>query len=136
MTYPGQQQGGGGWLNNALGFLGQGAMGTNPVAMGAMGVGQLLTGLLGAFASGNKQKKAKKAFESQQKQYQQQAARLFPELSRESFQYRNPELTNAAQAALAYRMGNMFGNWGMPPDMRQNAGSLNDFFAAMMPRQA
>lgn len=138
MGYPGQQQGGGGggWAGNLLSTIGGGMMGTNPLGLGIMAGGQLLSGLLGGFMAGGKQKKKEKAYKSAQSDYQNQAARLFPEMSKESFQYQNPTMNNAINAALAYRMGNMFGNWGMPSDMRQGQGSMNDFFAAMMPQQA
>jgi hypothetical protein len=138
MGYPGQQQGGGGGLGGTLGSIfgtiGGGMMGTNPVGLGIMAGGQLLSGLLGGIAAGNKQKKKEKAFKAQQQMYQKEAARLFPEMDRESFQYKNPALNNAIQGALAYRMSNMFGNWGMPTDMRQGSGNLNDLFAALMPQ--
>ena len=84
--------------------------------------------------AGNKQKKKEKAFKEQQQQYQARAQQLFPELDKESFMYQNPTMNNAINAALSYRMGNMFGNWGMPQDMRGGQGNMNDFFAAMMPQ--
>jgi len=137
MSYPGQQQGGGGggWLGNILGTVGGGLMGTNPVGMGIMAGGQLLSGLMGGIFEAQKQKKKSKAFKEQQQQYQTRANQLFPEMSQESFQYQNPAANNAINAMLAYRLGNMFGDWGMPADRRQGQGSMNDFFAAMMPQQ-
>ena len=95
----------------------------------------LLGGILGGFAKGKKEKNKKKDFQKAQAAYQSKASQLFPDLPRESFQYQNPQLNNAIQAALMSRMGNMFSSWGMPQDMRAGAGNLNEFFSQAMPGQ-
>lgn len=139
MSYPGSGGdgggGGGGWLGNILGTLGGGMLGSNPIGMGIMGIGSLLSGIIGGIGAGKKQKKKEEWFSGQQKSYQDQMNKLFPEMSKESFQYQDPALTNAINGMLSYRLGNMFGDWGMPAGRTQGMGNLNDIFAALMPQQ-
>jgi len=118
--------GGGGWLSG-LGSTLMGPAGL-PIMMGA----NLLTGIIGGFLEGARKKKIKKAYEKQQGAYQTKANELFPELSQGSFQFQNPQIANAIQAALGSRMGN-FANWGMPAGTPTGASSVNDFMAQLMP---
>jgi len=118
----GAATGGGGWLNSLLGV---GSM-MNPATAGIMMGGQLLSGLIGGIAAGKKRKEAKQAFQGQQKQYQSAVSRLFPEMSKESFQYKNPAMNDAINAALSAKMMKVFGG----------NKALNDIFAKMMPSYA
>ena len=137
---------GSGWASNtgigSLGTLAGGASGGeiggvaafDPISAAIMSGGSLLSGIVGGYFAGKQKEKTKKAFQKQQKEYQAAASRLFPEMSKESFQYKNPELTNAVQGALAYRLGNMFSGWGMPKGMTKGQGELNQMFSNMMPK--
>jgi len=49
--------------------------------------------------------------------------------------YKNPTLNNAIQGALASRMMNMFGDWGMPQGRTGGMDQMNQLFAALMPQQ-
>ena len=127
--------GGGGWLGSLLGGLGGASMmaggPTNPVGLALMGA-NLLGGLFGGISASNQQKKKEKSYKEAQGAYQKQAASLFPEMDKASFQYQNPALNNAYQSALAYRLGNLFSGWGMPEGSRSGAQSINDLFAGLM----
>lgn len=125
--------GGGGWVNDMATLGGTGMMVGGPVgaAVGA-GLG-LLGGIFGGIAKGKKRKEARKALEGGQRAYQAKAEQLFPELSKASFQYQNPQMSNAINAGLSYMMGNMFGKWGMPPGMNQGYGNMAQFFQGLMP---
>lgn len=131
--------GGGGWMQDALGSAGTGAAlgsvipGIGTLAGAGIGAGlSLLGGLFGGASKSKKDKKYQKALSEQQRKYQAQFGKLFPELSRESFQFQSP-LDNSIQSALMYRMGNMFGNWGMPPSMRQGQDTMQGWFSQAMP---
>ncbi len=87
----------------------------------------LLGGILGGFASGKKEKQRKK----EKERMIQRAEQLFPDMSKESFMFQSPELNNAIQSALAYRLQNMFGDWGMPAGRTGGMGSLNDIFGSL-----
>ena len=116
----GMQSGGGGgsWLNNALGAGILGAESATILGMSgptglAVGVGlSLLTGLIGALGKGAKRNK-----------YIAEAKKLFPELSKESFMYKNPELNNAIQTTLGQKMSNM-ADWGMPAGRDEGIDNL------------
>ena len=118
----GMQSGGGGgsWLNNALGAGILGAESATILGMSgptglAVGVGlSLLTGLIGALGKGAKRNK-----------YIAEAKKLFPELSKESFMYKNPELNNAIQTTLGQKMSNM-ADWGMPAGRDEGIDNLMD----------
>ena len=120
-----------GWGSAAAGEMAA----ANPIGMAAQAAQGILGGLISGFFAQAQQKKKAKAFKAEQNAYQSKASQLFPELAKESFMYNNPALKNAYQGALAYRLKNMFSDWGMPTDRRQNAGSINDFFASMMQPQ-
>jgi len=107
--------------------------GIGTLAGAGIGAGlSLLTGLFGGIASGKTKNQNKKEYKAAQTAYQQQAAKLFPELSAGSFQYSNPALSNAIQSGLAYRLQNMFSDWGMPQGRTQGADTLNNIFAGLM----
>jgi len=126
MAYPGMGGGGGGgsWLTSAIGGL----SGMTPLGMG---IG-LLGGVLQGIAANAKQNKAIKAYGKQQKAYQAKAAELFPELGKKTFQYSNPQLTNAYQSGLGYMLKNMFGQWGMPKGTQTGLGDIQQMFSGLM----
>jgi len=153
---PSGGSGGGGWYgdfagggggdgnmgNSMLGGAGTGAaIGSVIPGIGTLagaGIGaaiSLLGGLFGGMAKGAKQKKTRKAYEQAQAAYQAKANQLFPELPKESFMFKSPGLNNAIQGALASRMMNMFGDWGMPQGRTGGMDQLNQLFAALMPQQ-
>jgi hypothetical protein len=117
-------------------MLGSVVPGIGTLAGAGIGAGlSLLGGLFGGIAKGKKRKESKKAYEQAQAAYQAKANQLFPELSKESFMYKNPTLNNAIQGALASRMMNMFGDWGMPQGRTGGMDQMNQLFAALMPQQ-
>ena len=115
----GMQSGGDNWANNALGAGASGAAmgsiipGVGTAAGAAIGIGlSLLTGLIGALGKGAKRNK-----------YIAEAKKLFPELSKQSFMYKNPELNNAIQTTLGQKMSNM-ADWGMPAGRDEGIDNL------------
>jgi hypothetical protein len=131
---PGAATTGGGWLGKILGGIGGGIQGTNPVAMGAMGLLDLGSKIFGAIQEGKRRKKSAEWMKTQQTDYKNQLTKLFPELSREQMTFKNP-YEDIVKGALGYRLGNMFADWGMPAGRNTGAGSLNDLFAGLMPQQ-
>jgi len=119
----------GGTLNSIGNFMASPAM--LPISMGL----GLLGGIIQGIGASSRRKKVQGAYQKGQQQYQEKATELFPELSQQSFQYQNPQLTNAIQAALGYRMGNMFPTWGMPAGMQGGAGSLQEILNLLMSPQ-
>ncbi len=112
--YQGAASGGsGGWLDKWGG----------PLTAGL----SLLGGIFGGFTAGKKEKQRKK----EKERLIQRAEQLFPNMSKESFMFQSPELNNAIQSALAYRLQNMFGDWGMPAGRAGGMGSLNDIFGSL-----
>jgi hypothetical protein len=122
----GSGSGNSGWLTK----LGTTLMGPAGVPIN-LGLG-LVSGILSGIAAGQKRKQGIKAYQKQQQAYQTKANELFPELSKESFQYTNPQLTNAYQSGLGYVLQNLFNNWNAPQGQKNGLGSLMQMFQGLM----
>lgn len=146
---PNYSQGGGGWNPYSSGNnpytmnMPQGG-GSNVGNEGAgMGGGDPFTaainfagGLLNLIRGRKVEKRRNAAYEKHQKEYQARADSLFPELSKESLTYQSKEsdMGKAANAAIMYRMKNMFSDWGMPEGRRGGNDVLNAMFSSLFNR--